>query len=146
MEKGQQESASIQEAFPGIGPKQCQAISILRPDISWCQCLHTTENASESQGWDPAASFQERTPRPSAHVAVILTNSPFPWKLITQNGNAPSAECQRRPRVCFLPPGMFTLLGFLSQHEQYSMGNRRMHHGICPFPSPVLLDCFPWLN
>lgn len=76
MEKEQQESASIQEAFPGIGPKQCRPISILRPDILWCQCLHTTEDASETQGWDPAASFQGHTPRPSAHVAV-LTNSPY---------------------------------------------------------------------
>lgn len=71
------ESASIQEAFPGIGPKQCRAISILRPDISRCQCLYTTENASVSQGWDPAASFQGRVPRRSAYVVIILTNSPL---------------------------------------------------------------------
>lgn len=52
------------------------AISILRPDISWCQCCHTTENASVSQGWDPAASFQGHVPRPAAHVGIILQTAP----------------------------------------------------------------------
>lgn len=68
------ESASIQKAFPGIGPKQCWAISILRPDISWCQCRHATENARLSQEWDPAASYQGRAPKASAYMVVILTN------------------------------------------------------------------------
>lgn len=66
------------------------AISILRPDISWCQCHHTTENAGVSQGWDPAASFQGHAPRPAAYVVIIPPNSPLPvetgnpeWKCFT---------------------------------------------------------------
>lgn len=63
------------------------AISILRPDISWCQCHHTTENAGVSQGWDPAASFQGQAPRPTANVVYYSPNSP-----LTETGN-PEWKC-----------------------------------------------------
>lgn len=62
------------------------AISILRPDISWCQCHHTTENAVVSQGWDPAASFQG--PSPAAYVSILLQTAPLP----TETGN-PEWKC-----------------------------------------------------